>query len=492
MTGGKDSHKSNRSDTTKLYIDGRWVEPSSSGSFEVRNPATNEVVAHAADGSRSDAHSAISAAARAFPDWSTRTAEDRSAILHEVARRILAERERLGRLIATEEGKPIVEAIGEVGYAAAFLQFFADESQRVRTEELSPTVPGKRMWTIQQPVGVAAIVSIWNFPAAGITRPLGAALAAGCTAVVKPSERTPLTAAAIFEVFDAAGLPAGAANLVTALDPRPIGAEFVSNPFVRKISFTGSVEVGREIMRGAADQIQRVSLELGGHAPLIVFEDADLDAAVEGAVASKFRNNGQTCICLNRIYVQNSVRARFTELFVDRVRQLKLGDPLDDTVQVGPLIDSSAITKVKAHVEDAVEKGARILLGGHVRTDKPFDRGFFFEPTVLAEVPPNARIMREETFGPVAPIVAFESEDEVLAAANALPYGLAAFVYTRDTCRARRVADRLEYGIVGLNDSLPGAPHVPFGGVKQSGLGKEGGRLGLEEFLETKLISEKD
>jgi succinate-semialdehyde dehydrogenase/glutarate-semialdehyde dehydrogenase len=315
------------------------------------------------------------------------------------------------------------------------------------------------------------------------------ALAAGCTVVLKPAEQTPLSAIAIFELFEEVGIPPGVANLVTTLNPEVVGKELLTNPLVRKLSFTGSVEVGRQIMRDASEQIKKVTLELGGHAPFIVFDDADIEAAVYQAVGSKFQNTGQTCVALNRIYLHESISENFTSRFIGEVKKLRMGNPLDESVQVGPLIDEEGLQKVVAHVEDALSKGAELLVGGHRRSDGEFGKGLFFEPTVLSEITDDMLIMKEETFGPVAPIMTFSSDNEVLSYANELPYGLAAFFYTRDISRAIRMSERLEYGLVGINNSRLGAVHIPFGGVKQSGYGKEGGRLGLEEFLETKLIS---
>jgi succinate-semialdehyde dehydrogenase/glutarate-semialdehyde dehydrogenase len=473
----------------RMFINGRWVEAGSGRIFEVRNPATGDLVALVPDADGYDASRAIDAASKAFPVWSCLPARERAAFLIRVRDLMMERQEELARLLAIEEGKPIAEARIEISYSAEFLNFFAEECKRDMGEVISPYVSGKRLLTIRQPLGVAGIITIWNYPSAGITRPVAPALAAGCTVVVKPAEQAPLSAVAIFELFEDSGLPPGVANLVTTFNPEVIGQELLTNPLVRKLSFTGSVEVGKGIMRGAADQLKRITLELGGHAPFIVFEDADIEAAASGAVKSKFQNTGQTCVALNRIYVDESIIEPFTRRFTELVKGLKMGDPLDKTVQIGPLIDEPALLKVKSHVEDAISKGARLLVGGKTRTDNEFSKGFFFEPTVLSNVTHDMLIMKEETFGPVAPIAAFRSEDEVLLLANELPYGLAAFFYTKNLSRAIRTAERLEYGIVGVNDSRLGAVHIPFGGIKESGYGKEGGRLGLEEFLETKLIS---
>jgi succinate-semialdehyde dehydrogenase/glutarate-semialdehyde dehydrogenase len=471
------------------FIAGRWVHSSSNRFFAVHNPATGAVLAWAPDSNRTDARQAIDAAAQAFPTWSRLPAPARALILHRIGDLMLERREPLARLAALEEGKPIAEARGEIRYAADFFHFFAEEGKRINGEIIPTHLPNKRLSTVKQPVGVAGIIPIWNFPAAGIARPGAAALAAGCTLVIKPAEQTPLSAIALFELFEEAELPAGAANLVSTLHPQEIGEEFVQNRQVKKLNFTGSLEVGRQLMRAAADQVKRITLELGGHAPLIVFEDADLEAAARGAVLSKFRNNGQICVALNRIYVHESILEPFSRRLVELTQCLKLGNPLDENVNLGPLIDEEGYQKVNRHVTDALAKGARLLLGGRRRTDGELAKGFFFEPTILTDVRPGMQILEEETFGPVAPIAAFSTEEEVLARANELPYGLAAFFYTRDLARSVRVAERLEYGIVGINDSLPGAAHVPFGGQKQSGIGKEGGRMGLEEFLDTKFLS---
>lgn len=473
----------------KMFIDGHWVEAGSGKKFDVRNPATGDLVALVPNGDAYDTGRAIDAAAKAFPLWAGLTPKERSAYLIKVRDLMLERQEELAKLLAIEEGKPIVEARIEIVYSAEFLGFFAEECKRNIGEVVPSYVPNKRLLSIRQPVGVAGIITIWNYPSAGITRPLAPALGAGCTVVVKPAEQTPLSAIAIFELFDEVGFPPGVANLVTTLNPEVIGQELLSNPLVRKLSFTGSIEVGKHIMRGASDQLKRITLELGGHAPFIVFEDADVEAAAHAAIKSKFQNTGQTCVALNRIYVHESILEPFIRRFTELAKTLKMGNPLDETVQVGPLIDEEGLQKVKAHFEDAVSKGAKLILGGNRRTDDEFSKGFFFEPTVLSHVTHDMLVMKEETFGPIAPVVAFNSEDEVLSLANELSYGLAAFFYTRDLSRAMRMAERLEYGIVGVNDYRFGAVQIPFGGIKQSGYGKEGGRLGLEEFLETKLIS---
>lgn len=475
--------------TWRIFIDGRWVEADSGRTFSVENPATGEVIAQVPWVGREETRRAIEAAQRAFPAWASLPPKDRATILFKTRDLMLDHREELAQLLTLEEGKPITEARGEILYAADFLGWFAEEAKRVYGEVIPASSPNKRLLALKRPVGVAAIITIWNFPSAGITRPLAPALAAGCTVVVKPAEQTPLSAIAVFELLEEAGLPPGVANLVTTFEPEEIGREFLENPLVRKLNFTGSVEVGRLLMRGAADQVKRITLELGGHAPFIVFEDADLEAAARGALLSKFRNTGQTCICTNRIYAHEAVVEPFTRHFVELVNGLKMGNPLDESVQVGPLINRQGFLKVKHHVEEALSKGAKLLCGGRRREDGEFARGYYYEPTVLTQVTPEMQIMQEETFGPVVPIIPFRTEEEVLSFANALPFGLAAFFYTRDLSRAIRVAERLEYGIVGVNDPLPGTVQAPFGGVKQSGLGREGGHWGLEEYLDVKFVS---
>jgi len=432
---------------------------------------------------RAETRIAIDEAAAALPSWSALPAAERGAILVRAGDLLEDRGEELARLIAREGGKPLTEARGEVGYAAGFLRFYAADAELALAPQSHPHPAGKRVRTLRRPTGVCGLITIWNFPAAGVTRPLGAALAAGCTAVVKPAEQTPLSAAAVLEALSDAGLPPGVANLVVTQDPVPVGRELVENEAVRKLSFTGSAEVGTALLRDSAAQAKHVTLELGGHAPFIVLADADLEAAVEGAVASKFRNSGQTCVCLNRVYVERAVYDEFCDRFVQRVSRLRAGDPLDESTEVGPLIDGSALERVERHVDDAVRRGAELLCGGR-RID-----GLVYAPTVLAGVPADALVMREETFGPVAPIAPVDSEQEAVELANATPWGLAAYVYG-DPEDAVRLASALDYGVVGVNDPLPAAPHLPFGGVKRSGLGKEGGRAGIEEFLEVQLVSE--
>ena len=471
------------------YIDGKWVDAASGRTLPVTNPATGEELATVADAGRQDVRFAIEAAHRAFPEWASLPAAQRAKLLSAARDLMLHRKEELARLLTSEQGKPLIESRGEIEYAAGFITWFAEEGKRVYGETIPASHPTKRLFVFKQPVGIVAAITPWNFPAAMVTRKIAPALAAGCTIVLKPAEQTPLTAVALFKIFEEAGFPYGVANLITTSDPGEVGREFLENPLVRMVAFTGSTEVGKLLMRGAADQVKRISLELGGHAPFIVFEDADLDKAAAGAMASKFRNVGQTCISTNRIYVHDSVMEPFAAKFVERVKQLKMGNGLEEGVNVGPLIDEQGFKKVCAHVEDALSKGAKVLVGGRPRTDGPFAQGRFFEPTVLTNVKKGMRILEEETFGPLAPLIPFTDEAEVIAAANDTRYGLAAYFFSQNVSRCLRVAEKLEYGIIGVNDGMPSVPQAPFGGFKESGIGREGGREGIEEFLEVKFIS---
>ena len=440
--------------------------------FAVHNPATGEVVGNVADMTVEEVRRAIGAAHEALPAWWT---ADRTAHLRRLDAALRENVEPLARTLTSEQGKPLAEARREVIYAADFVAFCAG----VTLEDETLPSPDKRLSVVRRPVGVVASITPWNFPIAMITRKIAPALAAGCTVVVKPAEQTPLSALAVGALAD---FPPGVLNIVTASDPAPVGREFLENPRVRKIGFTGSTEIGRILMRGAADQIKRVSLELGGNAPLIVFGDADLDDAVGKALWCKFRNAGQTCICANRLYVHESIYDAFAERFTGAVRRFRVGPGLDEANDIGPLIDDAAVAKVGAHVDDAVARGARVLTGG-----RPL-HGRFFQPTVLADATDAMRVAREETFGPVAPLMRFADEDDVVRRANDTIYGLAAYLFTRDPARAARVAERLEVGMVGVNDTAISSAQAPLGGVKQSGIGREGGRWGIDEFLETKFI----
>lgn len=473
----------------RLYIDGKWRPASSGKTFPVFNPATGEILAHAADGDEMDARAAVEAAQAAFNTWSQVPALRRGRLLRVAAGLMREKAELLGRQLTQEQGKPLAEALGEIEYAASFLDWFAGEGERLYGDIVPPATGGRRYLVLKQPVGVVAAITPWNFPAAMITRKLGPALAAGCTTIVKPAEQTPLTAVSLVEIFEEAGFPPGVINLVTTADPVPVGNELLDNPVVRKITFTGSTEVGKHIMRAAAARVKRLSLELGGHAPVIVFDDADLDTAVKGTINSKFRNMGQTCVCANRIYVHKAVLEPFADRLAERIAQMPVGNGLEPGVRIGPLIDRHGLEKVRRHVEDAVAKGARIVLGGNVCASPGLQGGQYFEPTVLVDVDESMQIMREETFGPVAPIIAFETEEEVYRRANDSEHGLAAYVFTENIHRAIRAAERLEYGIVGVNEGLVSTAEVPFGGVKESGIGREGGAYGIHEFVNVKMVA---
>ena len=473
-----------------LFIGGRWVDGDGRGQFEVLNPATSEPIAVVPDGGPEQARAAVDAAAAAFPGWVRLTALERGAILVK-AREILAGRlDALARLITEENGKPVAEARGEVTFAIQYLSWFAEEARRVYGEIVPPPVGHKRLWVIHQPVGVVAAITPWNFPATMVLRKIAPALAAGCTVALKPPRETPLTALEIARAFEEAGLPPGVLNVVVGRRAAPIAEVFLADPRVRKIAFTGSTEVGKQLMRAAADQLKRVAFELGGNAPFIVFEDADLPRAVENAVAIKYlRVGGQSCICANRIYVQRAIADQFLAKFTEAVRAIKVGAGFEPGVQVGPLINVETLEKVAGYVTEAVSQGARTLVGGRRLTDGAYARGFFYQPTVLANVREEMRVARDETFGPVAPVMTFDTEDEIIARANNTPYGLAAYISSRDLGRVVRVSEALEYGLVCVNDATGYTHEIPFGGFKESGVGREGGRHGIHEYLEVKSIS---
>ncbi|MEW6512751.1 MAG: NAD-dependent succinate-semialdehyde dehydrogenase [Pseudomonadota bacterium] len=470
----------------QAFVAGCWIAADSGATVTIHNPATGEKLADVPDMGAAETCRAIAAADVAWPAWREMTAKQRSAILRNWYDLIVAHADDLALLMTSEQGKPLAEARGEALYAASFVEWFAEEGRRTYGDVIPQTIPGQRLVVLKQPVGVCAAITPWNFPAAMITRKVAPALAAGCTVVVKPAEQTPLTALALAVLAERAGFPAGVFNLVTgsAANAPVIGGELTSNPTVRKLSFTGSTEVGRLLMAQCAPTLKKLSLELGGNAPFIVFDDADVDAAVEGAMASKYRNAGQTCVCANRLLVQAGVYEEFARKLAAKVGQLKVGDGTEAGVNQGPLIDAAALTKVEAHVADAVSKGARVLTGGK----RHAKGGTFFQPTVLADVTPAMRCAREETFGPVAPLFKFQDEAEVIALANATEYGLASYFYARDLGRVWRVAEALEYGMVGVNVGLVGNEAVPFGGIKQSGIGREGSKYGIEEYLETKYV----
>ncbi|WP_374546125.1 NAD-dependent succinate-semialdehyde dehydrogenase [Rhodoblastus sp.] len=453
------------------------------GVLEIRNPANGAVLAKVPNGAAAEATEAVELAARAQKSWAALTAKQRGAVLRKWFDLILAAREDLAIIMTSEQGKPLGEARGEIDYAASFIEFYAEEAKRIYGETIPSPWPDARILTIRQPIGVMAAITPWNFPAAMITRKCAPALAAGCACVVKPAPETPLTALALGELAIRAGLPAGVLNIVTG-DAAAIGKVFCEHPAVRFVGFTGSTEVGKLLMRQAASGVKKVGLELGGNAPFIVFDDADLDAAVAGALVSKYRNMGQTCVCANRLYVQDGIYDAFAAKLAEAVSKLKVGDGLAEGVQQGPLITPEAVDKVEAHIADAVSKGARVLVGGK----RHELGGTFFQPTVLAEVTPQMAVAREETFGPVAPLFRFKDEADVIAQANATQFGLAAYFYARDLGRVFRVAEALEYGMVAVNSGILSTEVAPFGGVKESGIGREGSRHGIEEFTEIKYV----
>lgn len=465
----------------QCYLNGQWV--GGEADFPVRNPASGAELARVPRLGAAETRAAISAADAAWPAWRSKTAKERAAVLRRWFELMNQDADDLAMLMTAEQGKPLAEAKGEVLYAASFVEWFAEEGKRAYGETIPAVAADKRMLVIKQPIGVCAAITPWNFPAAMITRKVAPALAAGCTVVVKPAEQTPLTALALAELAHRAGFPAGVFNVITG-DPVAIGGELTSNPTVRKLSFTGSTEVGRLLMGQCAPSIKKLSLELGGNAPFIVFDDADLDAAVEGAMISKYRNTGQTCVCANRLLVQDGIYEAFAAKLAAKVATLKVGEGTEAGVTQGPLIDADALAKVEAHIADAVAHGARVLAGGR-RHEKG---GTFFQPTVLADVTPAMRVAREETFGPVAPLFRFQTEEEAIALANATEFGLASYFYSRDIGRIFRVGEALEYGMVGVNTGLISNEVAPFGGIKQSGLGREGSKYGLEEYLEVKYL----
>jgi succinate-semialdehyde dehydrogenase/glutarate-semialdehyde dehydrogenase len=464
----------------KMLIDGVF---GGDPALEIKNPATGAVLARVPNGGAPEATAAVEAAARAQKPWAALTAKQRGAILRRWFELIISARDDLALIMTSEQGKPLAEARGEIDYAASFIEFYAEEAKRIYGEVIPSPWPDARILTLRQPIGVVTAITPWNFPAAMITRKCAPALAAGCAVVIKPALETPLTALALGELALRAGLPPGVINIVTG-DAAAIGKVFCEHPAVRFVGFTGSTDVGKLLMRQAASGVKKVGLELGGNAPFIVFDDADLDAAVAGAMVSKYRNMGQTCVCANRLYVQEGIYDAFAAKLADAVGKLKVGDGLDEGVQQGPLITLKALEKVEAHITDALAKGARLLVGGH----RHARGGTFFEPTVLADVTPDMIVARDETFGPVAPLFRFKDEADVIAQANATQYGLAAYFYARDLGRVFRVAEALEYGMVGVNAGVISTEVAPFGGVKQSGLGREGSRHGVEEFVEIKYV----
>ncbi|GAB4343993.1 MAG: NADP-dependent succinate-semialdehyde dehydrogenase [Desulfobulbaceae bacterium] len=463
---------------------GKWIDAASGETLDVHNPATGELIGTVPALGRDETRAAIEAAAAAYPSWREMTAKERARVLRRWFDLIMVHQEDLAVIMTTEQGKPLSESRGEIAYAASFVEWFAEEGKRVYGDTIPMSQPGKRIVVLKEPVGVCAAITPWNFPAAMITRKVAPALAAGCTAVVKPAAQTPFSALALGVLAEQAGIPAGVLNILTG-PAAEIGAELTENPLVRKLSFTGSTEVGKALMRACAGNVKKISLELGGHAPFIVFDDADLDSAVEGAIASKYRNSGQTCVCANRLLVQRGVYETFADKLVAAVTSgLKVGSGFDEGVNQGPLIDLAAVRKVEEQIRDAVEKGARVACGGN----RIGDEGFFFEPTILLDVTPEMRITREETFGPVAPLYVFDTEEEAVAMANDTPYGLASYFFSRDVGRVWRVAEALEYGMVGINTGIMSTESAPFGGMKESGIGREGSRYGIDEYLEIKYL----
>ena len=470
-----------------MFIDGSWGEARNGGTFEVTDPATGDVIGTVPDGGADDAHDAIAAADAAFGSWSTTTAQARADLLY-AAWRLMTERsEQLAQLMTREQGKPLKASRAEVKYAADFLRFYAEEATRVTGEWLPSARPDQRFLVLRQPVGVVAMVTPWNYPISMLTRKMAPALAAGCTLVLKAAEATPLCARAVFEIFEEVGTPPGVVNLVTALDPKPIGEVFTTDPRVRKLTFTGSTVVGRHLAGVAAGNLKRVSVELGGHAPFIVFPDADPVRAAKGAAALKFLNAGQACISPNRLYVHESQQDAFVSTMVERVARVRAGNGFDGGVGVGPLVNEAAVAKVAAQVDDAVGLGAEALVGGSRLTEAPLDRGHFYAPTLLTGVRDGMQIYREETFGPVAPVISYGDVDEIVDLANDTNYGLAAYVYTQNLSTAIRAFEGLRFGIIGVNDVNPTAASAPFGGMQDSGIGREGSHDGIAEYLETKL-----
>jgi len=471
-----------------LYIDGAWQRAASGAEFDVTNPADGTLIGRAANAGAAETRRAIGAASRAFADWSTTTAYERAGYLDRAYRLMTDNAFELAELMTAEQGKPLRAARNEVRYAADFLSWYAEEAKRVYGATIPSSRADQRFLVHHQPVGVVAAITPWNYPMSMITRKVAPALAAGCTVVVKPAEQTPLCAAAIVEIFEEIDLPPGVLNLVTTDAPEPVADALLNCALVRKLTFTGSTEVGKLLSRKASETVKRVSLELGGHAPFIVFGDADPARAAKGLSLVKFLNTGQACICPNRIFVQRALVDDFLDVLVARVRDMKAGNGLDDGVTVGPLIDEAALAKMQRQVTDAVAKGAKVLTGGERLLDGGLDQGQFFAPTVLTNVGPEMDIYYEETFGPIAPVIPFDDEDEVIAMANDTSYGLAAYLYTNELSRAIRVSEALQFGIIGVNDINPTAAAAPFGGIKQSGQGREGGAQGIDEYLDTKLI----
>ena len=470
----------------KAYINSQWADAQNGNTFPVHNPYDGSLITHLPDMGAAETRQAIEAADTAFKDWRKRTAGERSAILRRWYDLQMQHLEDLAILLTTEQGKPLVESRGEIRYGAGFIEWFAEEAKRAYGDVIPGHAADKRIVAIKQPIGVVAAITPWNFPNAMITRKVAPALAAGCTVVIKPAEDTPLSALALAKLAEQAGFPPGVFNVITTSDPAAVGGELTTHPLVRKLSFTGSTPVGKLLMKQCADTVKKVSLELGGNAPFIIFDDADLAAAVEGAIASKYRNAGQTCVCANRIFVQEGIYEAFAQKFAEAASQQKVGSGMDEKVSIGPLINTTALKKVQRLVADAKSKGAKVLTGGQ---EHPSDvKGHFYQPTVLSGVNMSMDMSKEEIFGPVAPLFSFKTEAEVIQMANDTPFGLAAYFYGRDYALIWRVAEALEYGMVGINTGMISTPVAPFGGVKESGIGREGSKYGLEEYLEIKYL----
>ena len=467
----------------QCYVDGAWVDADDGGTIEVDNPADNSVVGTIPKMGAAETRRAIEAANDAYPDWRARTGKERAAILRKWYELVMENQEDLAVLMTTEQGKPLAESMGEIVYGASFIEWFAEEAKRIYGDTIPQHQHDKRIVVIKEPVGVVASITPWNFPNAMITRKCAPALSAGCTVVAKPATQTPYSAFALAELAERAGIPKGVLNIVSGASSE-IGGEMTSNPIVRKLSFTGSTEIGKLLMEQCAGTVKKMSMELGGNAPFIVFDDADIDSAIVGAMQSKYRNAGQTCVCANRIFAQDGIYDRFTGKLAEASAALKVGNGLEEGISTGPLIDIRAVEKVESHIQDAVTKGARVVVGG----GRHSNGGNFFEPTVLADVTPEMIVSKEETFGPLAPVYRFETDEDVVKMANDTEFGLAAYFYTRDVGRVWKVAEQLEYGIVGINSGIISTEIAPFGGMKESGIGREGSKYGIDEFVEVKYL----
>ena len=467
----------------RCYVDGAWADADDGGAIDVDNPADNSVIGTVPRMGAGETRRAIEAANDAYPDWRARTGKERAVILRRWYELVIENQEDLAVLMTTEQGKPLAESMGEIVYGASFIEWFAEEAKRIYGDTIPQHQHDKRIVVVKEPVGVVASITPWNFPNAMITRKCAPALAAGCTVVAKPATQTPYSAFALAELAERAGVPKGVLNIVSGISSE-IGAEMTSNPIVRKLSFTGSTEIGKRLMEQCAGTVKKMSMELGGNAPFIVFDDADIDSAVAGAMQSKYRNAGQTCVCANRIFAQDGIHDRFTDKLAEASAALKVGDGMEEGVGTGPLIDIKAVEKVESHIQDAVARGARVVVGG----GRHSNGGNFFEPTVLTGVTPEMIVSREETFGPLAPVYRFETDEDVVKKANDTEFGLAAYFYTRDVGRVWRVAEQLEYGIVGINSGIISTEIAPFGGMKESGIGREGSKYGIDEFVEVKYL----